>query len=473
MDSYWLWGYQNNTGSQYFGGTDIIVQPDSSLSYEANPRIMNIRQAFTCIADERGELLFYSNGYQVANGNHDTLENSRLYHDELITVNDAFGYQMHQTLLMLPYIGDSNKAYLFHTTLHDDNGLTILGWNMYCTILDKSLNHGAGGIVSANIPILEDKLAQSGLTAVQHANGRDWWLVMPTEYADEYYTILVAKDTIYPPVLQKVTGLQHVMAVTGNSVFTREGTKYARHEWYNTHSIYVMDFDRCTGLFSNAQSWQVDDMGGGGLAFSPNGKLLYSQEKGVELYQYRIDTTDIPSSKRLIAYDNGSGGFFSGFSFGNLLCDNKVYYTSNTRYLSVIHYPDKRGDSCMVVQNEITLPTVNGHTVPNYPNFYLGALQGSGCDTITTAINQPVVKQNIQVFPNPTSGEITFLLSDKLSHSGKLSLRNVLGQQVYETTLKEDTQEYIFDTKILAQGVFFYEIETGKNTFTGKFIVVK
>jgi PKD repeat protein len=64
--------------------------------------------------------------------------------------------------------------------------------------------------------------------------------------------------------------------------------------------------------------------------------------------------------------------------------DGKIYINSNNRcsYLHVINEPDSLGLACEVCQHCVDLPSVNAFSMPNFPNYRLGHLEGSPCDTL-------------------------------------------------------------------------------------------
>ena len=53
-----------------------------------------------------------------------------------------------------------------------------------------------------------------------------------------------------------------------------------------------------------------------------------------------------------------------------------------SRFLHVIDQPNEKGIACNVLQHEIQLPYFNWVKMPNFPNYRLGALENSGCDTL-------------------------------------------------------------------------------------------
>ena len=50
--------------------------------------------------------------------------------------------------------------------------------------------------------------------------------------------------------------------------------------------------------------------------------------------------------------------------------------------MHVIHNPDAPFPDCRIEQRGVVLPTFNAGSVPNYPNYRLGPIDGSPCDTL-------------------------------------------------------------------------------------------
>lgn len=57
-------------------------------------------------------------------------------------------------------------------------------------------------------------------------------------------------------------------------------------------------------------------------------------------------------------------------------------FCETTPYLHVINNPDLPGDNCDVCQHCVALPSWNSFSMPNFPNYRLGYLEGSPCDTL-------------------------------------------------------------------------------------------
>ena len=84
--------------------------------------------------------------------------------------------------------------------------------------------------------------------------------------------------------------------------------------------------------------------------------------------------------------------------------------------------------------------------------------------TITTSVNSLNKDEQLQVYPNPTSG----LLQFDRPVSGYLRCYNQLGQVFVDTQLREDTQ---IDLSQLAKGVYFVSIENKKARIRKKIVI--
>jgi hypothetical protein len=108
-----------------------------------------------------------------------------------------------------------------------------------------------------------------------------------------------------------------------------------------------------------------------------------------KIYQFDLIASNVLSSKVTVAvYDGFIDPLFSlgstYFFMAQLAPDGKIYIcTQNgTQYLHVINQPDNPGFLCDVTQHSFHLNTFNGSSLPNFPNFRLGPLPCSVCDTL-------------------------------------------------------------------------------------------
>ena len=136
--------------------------------------------------------------------------------------------------------------------------------------------------------------------------------------------------------------------------------------------------------------------------------------------------------------------------FPQLAPNGKIYICtgiSTGRYYHVINNPDEAGIACNVQQFGLQLTTWYDNTMPNFPNFRLGALKGSPCDTLgieagvtvaTSAAPQPATLRG-SPFPNPADGSLTpgidpsdnYTYDDNLPSGYTYTLSDVLGRVLH------------------------------------------
>ena len=290
-----------------------------------------------------------------------------------------------QFIIALPYPSDNNKHIYFYQTEDFLTGVEECATHLRYCIIDKSLNNGLGKVIQKDILVIQDTLPVGNLTAVRHANGRDWWLITNEIYSNRFYRILISSDGV------TLTGSQTVGSTVktgvGQSVFSPDGTHYARYYTVSTQVgayLEVYDFDRCTGLLSNHHQYHFINRGWGGLAFSPNSRYLYVNYEQL-VFQYDMQAEDIFASPVTVAtWDGYTSPYPTRFFFMQLAPDGKIYSatTTGSNVLHVIQRPDEPGLSCRYEQHAIHLPTYNSLSIPNFPNYRLGPLDGSACDTL-------------------------------------------------------------------------------------------
>jgi hypothetical protein len=74
----------------------------------------------------------------------------------------------------------------------------------------------------------------------------------------------------------------------------------------------------------------------------------------------------------------------SSYGLHQLAPDGRIYIVNghNNFVLHVIDRPNEYGKACRPRQNGFRLPTLTNRGTPNFPNFRLGPIDGSECDTL-------------------------------------------------------------------------------------------
>jgi Secretion system C-terminal sorting domain len=207
--------------------------------------------------------------------------------------------------------------------------------------------------------------------------------------------------------------------------------------------LQIFDFDRCSGILSNPLHIPIvdaaDTIFAAGLAFSPSGRFLYVSSTNY-IYQFDMEAADIAASKITVAVYDGFS-FFDIFTTNFYQCelapDNKIYVScpGGKEAIHVIEHPDSLGLACQVIQHKHILPYPIIGGLPNFPNFHLGPLVGSGCDTIVFTETKEVAAgkesgMNFVLYPNPTDNTLTIDLLENISSDAEYEIYNCMGSRV-------------------------------------------
>lgn len=436
------------------------------------------------ISDNDGNLLFYTNGNKVWNKEHNIMQNGSYL------LGLWSGYTTSMFPIIIPQPNNSTTYYLFHGNEP-----------VYYSIIDMSYNDGIGKVVEKN-KLLENTWPNNAthkLSTVKHGNGRDFWVIFPSTYFDWddesyglptlYHRLLITPDGIIqePTIEGEIFNEEDFGYHLGQSKFSPDGTLYGVT---CGEKVWLYYFDRCSGEL--VHYYTIDSIWAGdsddyvdGLEFSPNGSKLYLTKRGnstgisSRLYQYDLNADNIKASQ-IILQQNNSNYEYAHLQLapnGKIYCampaDGPEYYSYDEPQnlsLSVIHNPNEAGEACnyehlgqYMYGKKITLG------LPNMPNYNLGVLPKSACDTLSTSITEIKTNTDFQLFPNPVSSAFYIKSKNASANTYSLSITDVmhtevmvlnnyisgnavraddLPQGIYIVTLKDDEQ-VVFLEKML------------------------
>lgn len=311
------------------------------------------------------------------------------------------------------------------------------------------------------------------MTAVKHGNGRDWRLITHKYCNSDFYPFLLTPNGVVQEPIQSVgAAIDSGSADLGQLIFSRDGDELALANY--SGQMEVFDFDRCTGNLSLKIS-----LGGlpynrtngfYGCSFSYSGKYLYASTKD-SLFQFDLTSSNIMLSKKVI-FVNSSPYEFIGQHLINL--NEGVIYIAllnfqdinSYKFLSKINLPELADTLCNFQLYSFSLNGRNQSLgLPNLPNYNLGRMVGSLCDTLTS-INSFEQEQEFKTFPNPTYNTINVLSSQGIV---SYKLINIEGVVLKEVKLNNCNSLEV-NVRELKAGVYFLNLVTEKNSFVSKII---
>ncbi|HYV90619.1 MAG TPA: T9SS type A sorting domain-containing protein [Chitinophagales bacterium] len=329
----WKWYFSNNAAMDFSTGVPVALFDNAMYQYEGS----------SSIADENGDLLFYSDGITVWNKNHLPMPNG---------TGMLGNYSSTQSALIVPKPGSTTIYYIFVT----DETSTA-----HYSELDITLDGGLGDI-TANKNILLNNNCNEKLAAVRSANGQDIWVAVHEVSNSNFAAYLVTSSGVGAAVVSNVGN--QIGGGPGQLKFSPNG-KRAALGTLGSETIDLYDFDNSTGIFSHPVALTTVYNQTYGLEFSPNSKVLYSGEfPGTQnVHQWNLDLPDslIQLSDATIGISLGSTASFQ------LAVDGKIYFAQDgASYVGSISNPDVYGGAGYDNMAINVSPKVVGLGLPNF-----------------------------------------------------------------------------------------------------------
>ena len=245
--------------TQTIGGLSGLPTPlPSSAMYEHH-------EGVCAMSDSEGNLMFYSDGVTVWNKNHQVMLNGS---GLLGHVSSA------QSGIVVPYPGQPKKWILMTIGTHGNNRFAY-------SVIDMDGDGGLGAVtIEKNIPF-EGVVGRSGetLTAVRHANGKDYWVITKTDRVGSPGNVghlCVWKITTSGVDINCHSSIplpyDNGMAINTYLRFSADGKRFA---WPNFNNrLFFGTFDPSNGTFPIIKVIECGHSSYG-LEFSPSGEILY------------------------------------------------------------------------------------------------------------------------------------------------------------------------------------------------------
>ena len=409
-DHFWIMGDKRNQITFDTSWTPFRFNfNEEPMKFEWMPaRPMNFDATCTSICHPSGELFCYSNGMSIDRADDKVLLGAdtinygafwELWRERSGNTIRNFGFTIPQGMIFLPWPGNPDSV--FYGTIYPDDTFIDINLAKY-GIISKSKHEKKGAIVEKD-HLFHNGYLKNPIQAVKHANGRDWWVIIADIKNIDYYVYLLNRNGI-DLIHTLGIGKLHKGISVGTTYFSFNGEKMVNIDalyWENSTLVSLFDFDRCTGILSNAIFDTIPTFEAGvgiGAIFSPDGRYLYANND-YELYQYDMEAPDIKKSRVLLETFDGFQShpheylYFTTFGYWAYGPDGRLYNVSgygSARHMHIMDYPNEAGQACSFRQHALKIPN-NHWSIPNFPHYRLGPLDGSPCDTLGLD-NHPIAK---------------------------------------------------------------------------------
>lgn len=466
-DFNWTIGYDT---SWLDPGGDVILMdfnqsPVSVNTIKTVDKFTSLSSVST-MSDASGKLIFYTSGCYVVNAAHEIMENGDTISPGIIQDYLCPGGRGGNLdgAISIPW-PDSPDLYLLFINDYQSNLIPseLYGGarHLHFNVIDMRKNGGLGAVTLKNQVAIKDTMAGTSVEACRHANGRDWWILIPKSISNCYFLLLVTPDGVGTPKMVCTGNPFGRRDDGGQAFFTPDGKKFIRYNQF--YGVHIYDFDAESGELSNEKWLTIDELQPdyGGASCSPNSRFLYIM--GItKLLQYDLQAPDIIASRVLLAVpDNVPDPFYpSIFLISALGPDGKIYISSGSTHLSlhVIHRPDCPGLYSLPERRGQPLTSWNYYSVPNIPHFRNEPATYS-CDSMLVRDYTPKDgSSGIVVFPNPSHGRVTVYVNHPLPRPATWLLHDQMGRLVKSLPLESNIDEYEVSLDGLTPGIFYFSV---------------
>ncbi len=373
-DFNWVFGYDGGKGDPRFGTTVLNFNSGNPKASYISQGKLDISIANAAISDENGNLLYYTNGYDVEDFNF-----SKVLGATNLGIKYWNGLVSNQGVMFLPDPKNDSLYYLFYINLVL-NSPNFYATDMKYLVINKYYNK-----TIFKGTMLHDTINEGCLTACKHANGRDYWILLNKANSNLFYKYLLTDSGIVFTNKQEIG--PKVIEGVGQAVFSNNGEYFGLLDAIDFRQglyIKIYKFNRCDGNIDFLKLSNYPTSSLSGISFSPNSRYFYYSEYK---YLYQVDMQNLQSFEfpNLIdTIESQTLPWGSQYFMHQLGPDGSIYISNayNNFVMHVINKPNELENKCLPKSNSFALNTLGGKGIPNMPNYRLGPIDGSSCDTL-------------------------------------------------------------------------------------------
>lgn len=367
---------QAEASNWYFGeNSGIRFNANGTVSPLSNGKLSTIEGCAT-ISDSNGNLLFYTDGINVWNKNHEIMPNGTdLYGDTSST----------QSAIIVPKPGDPDIYYIFTVDTQVRDTDPDHGFNY--SLVDMSLESGLGNVTVKNINLLP-KTTEKVTAVVKDCISQSIWVITLAPKDSVFYNTFYAYEVTSSglnttPVVSSFS--HNIEDRRGYLKLSPDGNKLVCSN--ATSGLFIYDFDKTTGSISNEEEITINFSLNGqkpqvsyGVEFSQSSQVLYvssfyqtnntegdtpSAQYGA-LLQYDLNASNISDSEIVIDHRQVYRGALQLGPNGKIYRAMNLSYDQGQAYLSTINNPNVIGTGCNYINNSQALSAVGRQGLPPF-----------------------------------------------------------------------------------------------------------
>lgn len=340
---------QKEKTNWYFGIGGAITFEDGDPKVLNNNPLTEYNNCSGSMSDPNtGELLFYTNGKEVRDGNHQIVPSK---------LAELSSNASNLVILENPFIdGEYFLVVMAYGAIFPSSPVL-----QYYTV-----NVSPTGVTMSQEPVLFARAYFFGLTAVRNCTNEGYWLITYNLATNQFMTFSVGATVEQAPVFSDAsTTIGRVGSIMSNNT----GEKVAISEYdadLNQAAVYTFNMDKECGKLTLDQELNFPNGEYAyGLSFSNNNKYLYATYSvgQSDLVQFDLAT----GAPTLIAHST------SNYNQMQMGPDGRIYIATHEGgipgpRIDAINDPDQAGASCLYEKGKLTLTGRNTSNF-HFPNF--------------------------------------------------------------------------------------------------------
>ena len=360
---------KRNTDKWYFG-EGAAVDFSSGIPTAVSGCAMMQREGVASIANDAGNLLFYTEGSTVWDANNTVMPNGTSLLGSWLSA---------QSSIIVPAPGVANQYYIF--TVHNwTDGTSEFAYS----IIDMTLRAGLGDIIPAKKNIVIQNNIYERVTTVRHKNCRDIWIISHERNNNRYVSYLLTPSGVSATAVTTDIGSVSI----GPNRFGGLRSSHNGRKMCSTlggsgayPAVELLDFDNATGTLSGLVTLATAGQFNGAYSseFSANDRVLYvCSYSNLFIRQYDLYAGSEAAMQQSMI--NISSDFNTTKAALQMGPDGKIYVSEDyEKALGVIEQPNVLGMGCGYQTAAVPVTGFCRLGLPNFmPSLFGDALSIEG-----------------------------------------------------------------------------------------------